>query len=396
MKKLLLVTLVIGGTLLAACAQGATTSPSPSPKPTTPTSSPSPTPSPTPKPTAAPKPTATQTGAPVSFAGKTITVVVPFAPGGGTDLMGRFFAKHFPRFLPGNPGVIVRNMPGGDGTIGGNYAYGARPDGLTLMAGGGGVSQRQLVGTAGLKYDLLKMTLVASAPAAAVFIMGSGIIQKPEDITKAKGLVFGGSGATAQVFIMLKELVDIPTERVTLAYSGTGDALRALLSREINMAPYTTTGFVETIMPHVKKGDLMVLAQSGLVNDKGDIIKDPSLPADIITGKELYVKVYGKEPSGMAWDAYKAMVTLRAFEKIVMLPPGTPDNIARVYWDAVTKMKADAEFKKDSEKIQGEVEWGTSPTNQESFRVNFASAIDPKIVEWIRNTLQTKYGVVLG
>ncbi|MBI2858542.1 MAG: hypothetical protein HYX90_05630, partial [Chloroflexi bacterium] len=140
--------------LLAACASATTT-----PKPT-PTPSPSPTPKPTtaasPSPTAKPaiSPTAKPTAAPVSFAGKAITIVVPFAPGGGGDLAGRLYGKFLSNLLPGKPSVVVRNMPGGAATIGANFVYAAKPDGLTAMVAGGSVPLNQLVGLDAVKYDV--------------------------------------------------------------------------------------------------------------------------------------------------------------------------------------------------------------------------------------------------
>lgn len=57
----------------------------------------------------------------VSFQGKTITVVVTSAAGGGTDLSARVVADYIARHLPGKPNFIVRNVPGAQGVVGMNY-----------------------------------------------------------------------------------------------------------------------------------------------------------------------------------------------------------------------------------------------------------------------------------
>src|SRR5512145_1300465 len=49
-----------------------------------------------------------------SFEGKTVTIVVGFKAGGGYDRVARVLARHIPKYLPGNPNVIVQNMPGGN------------------------------------------------------------------------------------------------------------------------------------------------------------------------------------------------------------------------------------------------------------------------------------------
>ena len=67
------------------------------------------------------------------YDGKTITVLVSSSPGGGTDTTARLVSRYLPKFIPGNPKTIVRNMPGGGGTVANNYfTRRAKPDGLTL------------------------------------------------------------------------------------------------------------------------------------------------------------------------------------------------------------------------------------------------------------------------
>ena len=57
------------------------------------------------------------------FAGKTVTLVVGFPPGGGYDRIARIVARHLPRYLPGNPTVVVRNMPGAGSLMAANHLY---------------------------------------------------------------------------------------------------------------------------------------------------------------------------------------------------------------------------------------------------------------------------------
>ena len=65
------------------------------------------------------------------FAGKTITFVIPFGVGGGSDVWGRFIAIYLSKHLNGNPAVVVKNQPGGGSVGGANFfAASAKPDGL--------------------------------------------------------------------------------------------------------------------------------------------------------------------------------------------------------------------------------------------------------------------------
>lgn len=376
--------------LLAACASGGTPTPTPTAKPTTTTSA-SPkataTPKPTTTPSASPKPAPTTTATGVSFAGKTITLVVPNSPGGGTDIFARLVAQYLGRFLPGSPAIVVRNMPGGGETIGANYVYGAKPDGITtLMTSGAGIAGF-LLDLPGVKYDLLKMPTIMGTSSASVVYANSKALAKPEDILNAKGLVVGFSSGSSQgiIFITLKELANFPIDKIVAAYGGAGDTRRAFLAGEINMGFDSAAAYVQNVDPLAKKGEVTPLYQSGIVNEKGQVVKDAGLPTTILTGEELYVKLYNKPPSGMAWDAYKAITAAsRSYSKCLFLPPGTPDNIVNAYFTAAENMLKDAEFSKRLTAL-GDSGAAGGKTFQDGFRTNMK--IDPKVRDWIKDIL---------
>src|SRR4051794_32884581 len=67
------------------------------------------------------------------YAGKTLTIIVGYAPGGGFDQVARVLARHLPDHLPGSPAVVVQNMDGAGSLVAANYLYSAaKPDGLTI------------------------------------------------------------------------------------------------------------------------------------------------------------------------------------------------------------------------------------------------------------------------
>src|SRR5215204_3719131 len=67
------------------------------------------------------------------YEGKTLTVIVGYAPGGGVDTTARAVTRHLGRFIPGNPAVTVQNMEGAAGIVSLNHLVRrVAPDGLTL------------------------------------------------------------------------------------------------------------------------------------------------------------------------------------------------------------------------------------------------------------------------
>src|SRR6187401_3449966 len=69
------------------------------------------------------------------YRGKTVTLVVSSSPGGGYDVMARTIAKYLGRHIPGNPRVVVSNMPGAGGIVAMNYLYRAAPKDGTFIGG---------------------------------------------------------------------------------------------------------------------------------------------------------------------------------------------------------------------------------------------------------------------
>src|SRR5690349_20147956 len=73
---------------------------------------------------------------PASFEGKTVTMIIGSSPGGGTDTSGRLIANFIGNHLPGNPKILVRNIPGAQGMTALNYfVQQVAPDGLTITMG---------------------------------------------------------------------------------------------------------------------------------------------------------------------------------------------------------------------------------------------------------------------
>lgn len=388
-KAMVTVILLLVLASLTACAGSPSLTPTPTPsaKPTATATTTS---------TAAAKPASSPTSA-VSFAGKTVTIIVPSAAGGGSDIVARVYARFLPRFLPGRPAVIVRNMPGGDATIGGNFAYMSKPDGLTVFASIIGGQMAQLLGVSAVKYDLLKMTLLFGTPQGGVYLLKTGIISNVEDLPKAKGLIFGTGPNTSSgsiLFVIAKEALNIPTDKVVLAYTGAGEHTRAFLSGEVNFAYQGTAGYVENIAQYVAKGQVMTLFQSGVLDDKGNIVKDQALPPNVPTGPELFEKLNGKPPSGMPWEAYRAVVAAGLnYNRTLLLPPGAPDAIVRTYWDATAAMLKDAEFHTVIDPLVGkDTSWGHGEAYDKGFKVNFA--IKPEVRDWMRAAMKN-YGVVI-
>src|SRR6195256_7034322 len=124
------------------------------------------------------------------FAGKTLSIVAGFPPGGGVDGETRVLARYFAKYIPGNPVIVSRNMQGAGGIILANHLYNvAAPDGLTLgMPGRSGFLLSNIVPQKGISYDLAKFSYVGGAGSAvnALWLHRRTGIASVADLKRAK------------------------------------------------------------------------------------------------------------------------------------------------------------------------------------------------------------------
>lgn len=290
------------------------------------------------------------------YAGKTIEIIVPFSPGGGTDLVARFYAPFLERHIPGNPRVIVRNMPGGGSIIGANwYAANAKPDGLTIFASSGSTVMPYLLGVPQVRYDFRKWKVVMSNGIGdVIYVSPRTGIRQPKDLLSPKEpLIFGSISPTSVDLIVLLvfELFHLNV-RTVFGFEGRGPARLAFERGEINFNHDTTLSYISQVLPLVKEGKATPLMTVGFINQQGQVVRDPTLP-DLPTVYEVYQELYGRKPDGLTvWKAYRAVLAAGySFQKTYWVPQETPDAILRTLYDAVDRMRRDPRFQQEAQKV---------------------------------------------
>jgi hypothetical protein len=137
----------------------------------------------------------------VSFSGKRIEVVVPFAPGGGSDVYIRAIAPFLEKHLPGQPSIVIRNIPGAGGIPGANqFAARARPDGTEAIVVSSSTVSNFVFQKGKVEYDLNKWEPVLLSPQGSVVYAAPSLgVQGPKDLPKLRGkeVVFGGHNASS-------------------------------------------------------------------------------------------------------------------------------------------------------------------------------------------------------
>lgn len=226
---------------------------------------------------------------------KAIRLLVPFAPGGGTDIVARGLAQKLGEAL-GQP-VIVDNRAGGGGTIGVETAVRAVPDGYTLIM----VSGSYAANAALLKLpydpvnDILPIALIGETAFLVSVHPGVAAKSVKELIALAKskpGVLNYGSTGIGGITHLATELFDLMagTRMTHVPYTGTGPALNALLGGQIQLI----FGSAPSLIPQVRANKLRGLAVT-TANRAAAVPEIPTVAESGVPGYEavLWYGVWG-------------------------------------------------------------------------------------------------------
>ena len=270
------------------------------------------------------------------YEGKTLTIVVGYKPGGGYDTYARLLAKHLPKYLPGNPTIVVQNMPGANSIIGANHLYSvAKPDGLTIGTFNNGLVIAQLTRVEGVSFDLTKLSWIGSvANDAAVLTLRSDLpIKTVDDLRKVKEpVVIGATGPGSSTFdfpALLKEFAGINVKIIS-GYSSSSDVMLAIERKEVD----GRAGSYASILPFIERGLVRPL-----VRTRVSVPEIEKLPVD----EDLATSARGK-----------AILAIRSTPEAIYrpyaAPPGTPAEAMKMLRDAFAKVTSDKDLLADAKK----------------------------------------------
>jgi tripartite-type tricarboxylate transporter receptor subunit TctC len=309
------------------------------------------------------------------FSGRTITVISSFAPGGGYDTYGRLFAAHVARHLPGQPTVIVKNMPGAGGLAGTNYLFAVAPkDGTTIGLVPQTVVIAQILAGSTVKYNAQRFNWIGRIN-SNVEVEQTWYTSGIKTITDAKAqtVVVAGTGPDSSSAVFPRLLNDtLGTKfKVVSGYSGANMAALAMERGEVQgvVRPWFITktvrpewlrdGKINLIVQYAGKRHpdlqdvpavvdlaesesqraIFALCASG--SDIGrSIVAPPDLPPDIVQALRSAFDATMKDPaftrdveaSGLDIDPLGGTELQAIVQRVAAVPADVVDA-ARVYYD---------------------------------------------------------------
>ncbi len=275
----------------------------------------------------------------VDFAGETITIVVGFGAGGGYDAFGRLAADHLGAFLPGNPAVIVENMPGGSGRRSLVYMATAAPKDGTAIT----------IPPANLAIDALRGEDAGTVDPTAFGIIGRISDARELEITRADSETSTFADAQERETLMAS---DGPTGnsstvlRVLNTYFGTRFKLIEGFAGTAEMALAMERGEVEGMVASVQTA--AITHPEWFTENKVNILwqqaadRSPDFP-DV----PALVEFARTDDERMLLGL---LVAQGQIGKTLAAPPGVPDDVLAALREGYEKMMVDPAFLADAEK----------------------------------------------
>jgi tripartite-type tricarboxylate transporter receptor subunit TctC len=290
------------------------------------------------------------------YQGKNVTFLINFAAGGPTDIEGRIVARHLAKYIPGNPTIIVQNMPGAGGVTGINFlGEAAKRDGLTLGYFTGPYNHHMMKSST-LRTDLMQLPFIASVGSVTVCYIRSDVppgIKKPTDIVKAERFRAGGLSFDSNKdlrFRLAFDVLGLKYDYVT-GYNSSNDARLAVQRNEIQYHDENVPGYRGVVEPQlVKTGIVTPLYYHDLIAPDGTMKKSPDYP-ELNSFTEIYTQIYGKPPAGIKYEVLKAAnMASQNLSRVGLLPPGSPKEAVVAMRQAFAALSKDEEFIADAKK----------------------------------------------
>ncbi len=283
------------------------------------------------------------------FAGRTLTLINSFTPGGLNDIAGRLVARHLGRFLPGNPTIAVQNMPGAGGLVAANYLYNvAAHDGSIIGQIDRSVAQSGIRGAPNVKFDALKFVWLGSLStygneAYILWVNRSHPAKTVADLDK--------SGVRA---------------RLGAVPGGTNNLISLVAQKALGLNIDVISGYpgASAIWLAMQNGELdgQIIGITSVKAEHPELWRDHALRGLVQFGRATRLPEFADLPTGRELardDATRALVEFAELPFLTSLPfvapPGTPVERATALQAAFTRMVADKDFIEEAGRLKVEL-----------------------------------------
>ncbi len=309
------------------------------------------------------------------YTGKTVSIFVGYAAGGGADLWARFVSRHLGRHMPGQPNVIVQNMPGASGFAAVNHVYtNAAKDGTVILLPTSTAIAAPMMGISNVRWDTFKFHWLINftRDVSGCATSGkSGIKSATDALTRQ--IVFGTDGVDDPSAHHPRLLVNLLgyKNKIVAGYKGTGPALLALERGEVDARCSVWASLaLSTHKAEFESGKLVPILQVG--TKKHPIFGNAPLILDLAKTDEQR-------------DIMRFIVGPVEISRPFAAPPGVPADRVAALRTALWKASQSDAMKEDAKKMNLIVDPMTGEETEKALReaLNVSDATVKKAVKAI-------------
>jgi len=319
------------------------------------------------------------------YQGKTITIIVGTKAGDAYDLYPRMLAEFMPKYIPGNPNIIIQNVPGAASMIAANQVYSvAKPDGLTIGAIYPALYFEQLTKKPEVKFDWTKFGWVGNPVTSnhLLYMRADAPYKSMDDIrTASSAPKCGSNGITSTGYYLPKLMEETLGTKfdIVLGYQSGQDVDLAVERGEVVCRAFTITAFFarEPFISGRKRGFVNVLMQSGAKRD-----------ARLKDAPTIYELMDKYKTNAAGRSLAKVVLSAGEFGRPLVTPPGVPADRLKILRDAFDKSVSDPSLLEAAEKRRLEMD-PASGAELETLAKEVMSA-SPEIVERMQKLLSGK------
>jgi tripartite-type tricarboxylate transporter receptor subunit TctC len=309
------------------------------------------------------------------FKDRQIRLIVGSAPGGGYDAYGRLLAQYMKQHIPGNPNIIVQNMPGAGSLVAANYIYNVAPrDGTLSGAVNAMLATDPLLYPERVKFDPRQFRWLGSAlrenHVGVVWYLTR--VKSFDDVLKNEVIVAGTGGATNFYPLFVDAILGAKLKMIP-GYQGTKQGMLAMERGEVGGNVGITWASVKATNGNWLRDDkIRVFVQFGLK-------KHPELP-DVSW-------IYDYARSGDDHAAMDLAFGNSEFGRPFIAPPGVPDEVVEILRDAFEDTMSDPDFRADAARRQLDLEITRGSEIQSLIEKIYKTP--PTVVERVRKIVQS-------
>jgi tripartite-type tricarboxylate transporter receptor subunit TctC len=287
------------------------------------------------------------------YQGKTISVVVGTKAGDVYDLYPRLLAEYLPKHIPGNPNIIVQNMPGAASLIAANHVFNvAKPDGLTIGAIYPALYFDQLIKKPEAKYDWAKWQWIGSPVKSnhLLYMRADTAYKSIDDVRKASTPPkCGATGVASTGYYMPKLMEEVLGTKfdIVSGYVSGQDIDLAVERGELQCRAFTITAYHarEPFISWRKKNFVNVLIQTGTK-------RDPRLKES----PTIYEAMDRYKVGSAGRNLAKVILASGDFGRPLVFAPGVPADRVKILRDAFDKTVVEGAFLAEAEKRRLEID----------------------------------------